>query len=71
MLRSPFRPEANSHAVAPLTRMPNAATTTIVRPAGCGGAKKRVTASQAIAPVTSSSTTPLPSAARIDERRSP
>ncbi len=68
-LRSP--PRANSQAVTPLTTMPAAATAMTVSPAtGCGSAS-RCTASHATAPMATSSSTALNSAARIDEPRRP
>ena len=70
-LRSLLRPAANIIAVTPLTTMPTAATAIISTPAAGCGCIRRSTASQAMAPVTSASSTALASAARIDEEARP
>ena len=67
MLMSRLRPDMNSSAVSPLMTTPIAATTTTSWPAtGCGSAKRRI-ASQAMAPVTTSSSTALASEAMIED----
>ncbi len=71
MLRSPLRPDMNSRAVKPFTSTPPAATAITVTPAVGAGCMNRITASQAMPPVTSISTMALDSAARIVEPRRP
>ena len=58
-------------AVIPLMAMPTAATAIMVTPAAGCGCISRSTASQAMAPVTSASSTALARAARIEEERRP
>ena len=72
MLRSVCRPEANSHAVRPLMTTPTAATPDHeldLQPVRA--ARKRSTASQAMAPIATSSSTELMSEERIVPRRYP
>ena len=57
--------------MTPLMAMPTAATAIMVTPAAGCGCISRSTASQAIAPVTSASSTALASAARIEDERRP
>ena len=65
-LRSPLRPEANIRAVAPLTRIPIAATAITRRPpTGSGESSLRI-ASHATPPVMINSTTALNSAASME-----
>src|SRR3546814_18715133 len=71
ILRSPFLPRANRSAVAVLMTMPMDATTMTVPPAtGCGDPSLLI-ASKAMAPITTSSNSPLSSAARIEDPRNP
>lgn len=67
MLMSPLRPLANISAVAPLTRMPAAATQISARESTSGGAPSRRAASHAIAPTATNNKVALSSAARIDD----
>src|SRR4029079_5446430 len=71
MLTSRSPPEAKSQAVKPLIRMPSPATTIIVVLATGGGAERRCTASQEIAPAATSNKTALASAARIVDEPNP
>ena len=71
MFRSPFRPDMNSQAVTPFTTTPASETMTITSPPVGAGSIRRWIASQAMPPVTTSSTIAFASAARIEERRRP
>ena len=68
---SSLRPEAKSHAVTALTRMPIAATAIIVLPATGSGDPRRRMASHERPPTVTSKKTALNRAARIDEPRMP
>jgi hypothetical protein len=69
-LKSPA-PEENSSAVPPLTKMPMAATATIMPPVTCTGWLMRQIASQAVPPVTTNRMIAFASAARTELLRSP
>ena len=71
MLMSSLRPEANSQAVKPLSKMPMAATKSTVHPATGSGFHKRCTASQAIAPTAVNKNMALKRAASMDVLLSP
>ena len=71
MLRSSRPPRRNSSAVAVLMTMPTPATAMMVTPCtGCGEAR-RCAASQASAPMATSSSKALAKAARMDARCQP
>ena len=71
MLRSFSRPRMNISAVPPLTSTPTPATQNTIPVATGSGACRRWTASQAMAPMATSSSMALASAARIELRRRP
>ena len=71
MLRSSSRPRMNIRAVPPLTSTPTPATQNTMPVATASGACNRWTASSAMAPMATSSSMALASAARIELRLSP
>lgn len=71
MLLSASRPDMNIQAVKPLMAMPMPATIMTVVAATGSGEASRCTASQAMAPVATSSRTALLSAARMVVERNP